>query len=399
MKKFNLILTKQKNENQIFWVSIIRFVAIFMVFASHIADNVPMAERSSDAYRAWVPYYGSLMRACVPLFIMLTGFLSFKNLKNGASIDMATFYKKRIPRIVVPFVFWVVVFNLFAWFIVTVLKADFSIVKLFFAWADPATASVTFSGGLLQAFQSLFFNFNVFATHLWYVFALIGLYLYMPIFSAWVEKASLKSKLIFLAIWGVTLFYPYLREVNPNLYPEAHYLHGACSWNEFGMLYSFAGFNGYLLLGHLLGEAKSLNLWKTLIITTIMFVSGYIVTVIGFSSMLHLEGATELQIEMFYTYCSPNVVAMTIAVFLFFKKIGEYNTLSCIKSFFATIDDCGYGIFLIHYIFLGPFYKIALDWPLPTPVKMTIACIFSMASCWFFVWICKKIKGSKWIFG
>ena len=27
---------------------------------------------------------------------------------------------------------------------------------------------------------------------------------------------------------------------------------GGCSWNEFSMLYYFAGFNGYLLLGHYL---------------------------------------------------------------------------------------------------------------------------------------------------
>ena len=29
---------------------------------------------------------------------------------------------------------------------------------------------------------------------------------------------------------------------------------GSCSWNSFGMLYAFAGFNGYLLLGHYLKD-------------------------------------------------------------------------------------------------------------------------------------------------
>ena len=89
-------------------------------------------------------------------------------------------------------------------------------------------------------------NFSVTDVHMWYIYLLIGLYLFMPVFSAWIEKASEKAKLCFLAAWGVTLFIPYIREfVSP-------YIWGECSWNEFGMLYYFAGFNGYLLLGHVL---------------------------------------------------------------------------------------------------------------------------------------------------
>ena len=70
-------------------------------------------------------------------------------------------------------------------------------------------------------------NFSLLDVHMWYIYLLIGMYLYMPVFSAWVEKASEKAKLWFLAAWGVTLFVPYYREfVNP-------YLWGSCSWNEF----------------------------------------------------------------------------------------------------------------------------------------------------------------------
>lgn len=39
---------------------------------------------------------------------------------------------------------------------------------------------------------------------MWYIYLLIGLYLYLPIFSAWVEKASEKAKLWFLVAWGIT---------------------------------------------------------------------------------------------------------------------------------------------------------------------------------------------------
>lgn len=94
------------------------------------------------------------------------------------------------------------------------------------------------------------FNFSLLDVHMWYIYLLIGLYLYMPVFSAWVEKASRKAQRWFLVAWGVTLFVPYYREfVGP-------YIWGACSWNEFYMLYMFAGFNGYLLLGHYLRHTE-----------------------------------------------------------------------------------------------------------------------------------------------
>ena len=52
---------------------------------------------------------------------------------------------------------------------------------------------------------------------------------------------------MFLLAWGVTLLLPYYYQfVSP-------YLWGSCS-NSFGMLYAFAGFNGYLLLGHYLKD-------------------------------------------------------------------------------------------------------------------------------------------------
>ena len=38
------------------------------------------------------------------------------------------------------------------------------------------------------------FNFSLLDVHMWYIYLLIGLYLYLPIFSAWVEKASERAK-------------------------------------------------------------------------------------------------------------------------------------------------------------------------------------------------------------
>ena len=64
------------------------------------------------------------------------------------------------------------------------------------------------------------FNFSILAVHMWYIYLLIGLYLYLPVFSAWVEKASERAKLMFLLAWGVTLLLPYYYQFVSIIYGE-----------------------------------------------------------------------------------------------------------------------------------------------------------------------------------
>ena len=143
-------------------------------------------------------------------------------------------------------------------------------------------------------------NFSIVDVHMWYIYLLIGLYLYLPVFSAWVEKASEKAKLWFLLAWGVSTLLPYYYQfVSP-------YVWGGCSWNSFNMLYYFAGFNGYLLLGHYLRNHDwSLN--KILLVGIPMFLIGYVVTFFGFRYVTALPEYSEELLELFFTYCSLNV--------------------------------------------------------------------------------------------
>lgn len=113
---------------------------------------------------------------------------------------------------------------------------------------------------------------------MWYIYLLIGLYLYMPFFSAWIEKADRSKERVYLGIWFVSLFLPYMSAY------ISKYLYGEATWNQFGMFYYFAGFNGYLLLGHYLKQGNNWNIWKTFAICAAMFVVGYAITYSGFSS-------------------------------------------------------------------------------------------------------------------
>ena len=293
----------------IVWLDVLRLVAILMVIAIHCTDpfNASPESRANPEFNFWGSVYGSMLRASVPLFVMMTGFLLLP-VRQEAS----TFYKKRIPRVLWPFLIWSVIYNLFPW-ITGVLGIKPEVILDFFPYSGEEVMRQSLPVSLDYIAQ-IPFNFSIVDVHMWYIYLLIGLYLYLPVFSAWVEKASDKAKLWFLGAWAVTLLLPYYNQF------VAKYLWGTCSWNAFGMLYYFAGFNGYLLLGHYLKNLEW-SLKKTLAIGIPMFAVGYAVTFLGFRHITALPEYTDEMLELFFTYCSLNVVMMTIPVFMLAKKV------------------------------------------------------------------------------
>ncbi len=373
----------EKDNKRIIWLDFVKFIAISMMIAVHCTDNVAPTERSEAWYNLWGSFYGSFMRPAIPLFVMVTGALLLPVKEN-----ISTFYTKRLTRLVIPFIVWSVLYNLFPW-ITGLLGLSPTIINDFFAWAEP---DQSFSGALHNILM-IPFNFSMLAVQMWYVYLLIGLYLYMPFFSAWVKQASVKEQKIFLTLWFISLFIPYLREyLTKDLW-------GTCSWNEFGLLYYFAGFNGYLLLGYYIKNNDINFSWGKLAVIGIpSFIIGYCITFLGFKSITAIPGQPAELVELFFTYCSPNVLLMTLPIFLVIKK-NHFKSVT-IRRFAINISTCTLGIWMSHYLFLGPCYMLVEFLPLHTMLKMIVCTILLLSITWGFVYVIRKSgKIGKWIMG
>ena len=386
MKPPVMNLSNQKNQH-IVWLDVVRFIAMFTVVCCHCTDPFnfyPGTAPNIGEIKLWGAIYGSVLRPCVPLFVMITGALLLP--VRG---DASTFYKKRIPRVFYPFLIWSVLYNLFPW-ITGLLGLNPQIILDFFPYAGEEVMQQSFSVSL-EYILMIPFNFSILAVHMWYIYLLIGLYLYLPVFSAWVEKASERAKLMFLLAWGVTLLLPYYYQFVSN------YLWGTCSWNSFGMLYAFAGFNGYLLLGHYLKNLEW-SLKKTLAIGIPMFAAGYAVTFLGFRHITALPEYTDEMLELFFTYCSLNVVMMTIPVFMLAKKV-KVNS-ERMKKALANLTECGFGIYMIHYFFTGPSVVLMRAIDMPIGLQIPVAAILAFAVSWGLVWLIYRAgKVAKYIVG
>lgn len=370
-----------EEKQRVVWLDTVRLVAMFAVVMCHCTDPFnfcpePAPPNIADIQR-WGAIYGSLLRPCVPLFVMITGALLLP-VRQPSGI----FYRKRISRVFWPFLIWSVVYNLFPW-ITGVLGLAPEFILNFFPYAGEAATLQGFDT-FLRNIANIPFNFSPLDVHMWYIYLLIGLYLYMPIFSAWVEKASERAKLWFLVAWGVTLFVPYYRAFVDG------YIWGACSWNEFSMLYYFAGFNGYLLLGHYLRRHQP-NLRASLLAGIPLFIIGLLITFKGFRHMTAQPDCTPDQLELFFYYCSPNVVMMTIPLFILCMHIPVRS--AAIRKALANLTVCGFGIYMVHYFFVGPSIMLMRAIGVPLGLQIPGGAIIAFAAAWAVILLLRKIFG------
>ena len=373
-----------KETNQrVVWLDVVRFFAMFMVVCCHSADpfNFYVGEEPANIgeIQFWGAAWGSFLRPCVPLFVMITGALLLP-VRQESSV----FYKRRIGRVFWPFLLWSILYNLFPWALGLLGYAPDFILNFFPYSGEAATAqSLSSSAGHIARIAT---NFSPLDVHMWYIYLLIGLYLYLPVFSAWVEKASRKAQAYFLLAWGVTTLLPYYKEyVDP-------YLWGTCSWNEFGMLYYFAGFNGYLLLGHYLSKTDW-SLSKTLGLGLPMLAAGFFVTFFGFRHTTSLPDCTPELLELFFTYNSLNVVLMTTACFMLFKKITVTNPL--VQALLKNLTACGFGVYMVHFFFTGPCINLMRLLDVPVCVQIPLGAVVAFSVSWTLVYVLRLLFGSK----
>ncbi len=92
-------------KERIVWCDVLRLFAFILLLGCHAADPFNAAatygvsgETTSPECLAWGARWGSLVRSCVPLFVMLTGILSLP-----VRQPLEAFYRKRLPRVLWPF--------------------------------------------------------------------------------------------------------------------------------------------------------------------------------------------------------------------------------------------------------------------------------------------------------
>ena len=325
------------------WIDWLRVIACFMVMVVHstepfyLGGEGTLVKSASDAF--WASFMDSLVRACVPIFVVASSYLQFP-----MHYSSGEFLRRRAVRILIPLAVWSVVYALI--------------------WGKPA-----------ENFVNLLQNFNYAAGHLWFVYMLVGLYLIIPMLSPWAEKVTKTELQVYIGIWLFTTLIPFIRiwlgGEPPVIYgpsgipnPARYPLWGECSWNTSGTFYYLSGMIGYLLIGlyfrRFVGElswSKTLRAGLPCLIVGFAICFGVFYTSVCRTTggVYPFEGPVGIAAiwETPWMFDSTGVALMTIGTIFLMRKI-----TSC-GSFYSRIvlpvSKASYGMYLLHMIILSQF--------------------------------------------
>jgi surface polysaccharide O-acyltransferase-like enzyme len=257
-------------------VDLLRTFAIVLVIMLHAArEPIQIVDQMSPAgVTLWwtVNIYDSLARPAVPLFVMLSGALLLQPVKLGEPLRV--FFKKRLNRIALPFLFWGAAY--FAW--------------RFFVYGETLSANSILQGVLNGPY-----------THFWFFYLLIGLYLITPVLRVLVAYIDRKTFQFFLILWFLgTAIVPLMG------------LFGAYSLNS--NVFIVTGWVGYYLLG-----AYCLKVRVSSKVLYTMLILGLTWTIIGTYLAVGIIG--ERFSQFFHDGYSFSMIGASAALFLLLAAV------------------------------------------------------------------------------
>ena len=368
-------------KERIAWVDLLKIIACFLVVFSHNCDPyVAVFDSDRSTFLAGV-FSGSLTRSSVPLFVMMTGVLLLPTTRT-----MSQFYRRRIGQILPPLIFWPPALPLLYYLYITRIPLS----------TNPAInpADYTLFETLRRA-VTFIFNFNYTTTPLWYLYMLIGLYLIIPLLNAWLVQATRKELRLFLSVWFITLFIPYIKMFAPVLGYAGNYgnmgIFGICDWNEYGTFYYISGFIGYLVLAYyLVTYPLKISLAKTLLYGIPLFLIGYAITSFGFIEVQRYYPGNYAYLEIIWFFTGINVFMMTLPIFVIIQKLPVHP-----NKWLARAASLTFGIYLCHFFFVQVGYDMLTPLTLPVPVKIILGAIFAFSVSAILVAVMKQWRPTR----
>lgn len=360
---------------RIVFLDYIRIFACFLVMLVHASENYYGAIGASDMAgpqsfllnetdRLWVSVYDGFSRMSVPLFMIVSAYLLVPMKREQSS---GQFYRKRFMRIMPPFLIFMVLY---------------STLPLLWGQLDGASA--------WHDLSHLWLNFPSLAGHLWFMYPLISLYLFIPVISPWLERASAREERFFIGLFLISTCLPFLNRWLGDAW-------GQCFWNEYHALWYFSGYLGYLVLAHYIRVHLAWSQARRLCIGLLLTVAGAAATILSFyvqaTPGVVLDTPT---LEVGWSFCTLNCVALTTGAFLLFSLIRQERTPHLV----AEISRLSYGMYLMHIFWLGLWvsvFKAALAWPTAAAIPAIAVCTF--VCCVVATKLISLLPGSKWIIG
>lgn len=308
-----------------FYLDLLRIWAILCVVLLHCITGI-MSSPALRGSASWAVsiVLNELVRTGVPLFLMISGYLM---LSAEKSAEIGWFYKKRLPRLLIPLGVWNIIYYVFYAF----RGGDTSVGGFFAAVANNGTAY-----------------------HMWFVYTLFAIYLITPFLKKLADTLTDRQLLLLITI---ILFPCTLRPFINTVAPVYIYLFEPLA----------EGYLGYFLLGYLLGRAK-----LSFRVRIPIIIGGMVGLFIGVFA--NFNSPDTLPFNQGY---SINHYLLAAALFCMARTLDEHINIPCLVcKAFAKISDISFGIYWLHVIAITLFCEnIAVD---TSPIVSSTICFVAV---------------------
>lgn len=341
-------MNKTVTGGRLAYADLLRVVAMLAVIVLHLAgsqlDNVPVGSVEFHVLNT----YDGLTHWCVPVFVMLSG-MFLLDPKHNLSPSKLVF--GHILRLAVALLVWGTAYAL-----------EVQVAASGLSWQS-----------LWAALHQVLLGKTHF--HLWFLYMMIGLYLITPILRAFVRGASRGDfHWFFLLVFLFANVLPTLLRLRPS--------QTISLWVNNLDIRLVLGYVGYYVLGYYL-KNFTLNRAAEYLIY-ILGALGAAATVGGTAWLSQRRG--EL-IQTLYNYDSPNIVLMSVAVFVLFRYVLGVSEERSRRQRVSGVAKVSFGVYLVHVFFLIVLDRLnitVLSFPPALAVPVLAAAVFlcSFAVAW-----------------
>lgn len=292
--------------NRLFWIDIIRIIAIIAVVAIHVEDSFIFYWNKIPLTDWWASnIYNGFIRFPVPIFLILSGYLLLDKQE-----DDKIFFSKRFSKVVIPLVAWSMIYWVF--------KNNYNVLSLF---------TVSFV-------QQLFANKIYF--HLYFLYVIIGLYLITPLLRRILVHASAYDVRYYLVLW---LFFVPIS----SLLGLLGYRNGiplvAATWDF-----------GFFFIGYVIKKTRITK--KIVYLSSLLVIVSIVVTIIG---TYYLTGRSENFYGSVHVLFAITSVTYSPCLFILIQAIFSRFSVGIGSASGKLINAIGratMGIYLVHPMLL-----------------------------------------------
>ena len=298
---------------RLLWIDWLKFLAIFGIIGIHVSSNFINTNLFSLGWYSGI-FASSLFRYGIVIFIMVSGYLLLRKQQPLSTIP------KRFKRIVIPFVFWLIVYAIVKVVITKELGSSWSLF------------------GLLSFIINGFLDPTIVTVQFWYVYMILGLYMLSPVLSRWIQNAPIKEIEYFLLVWAILTVIQFLN-IDTLLLDYFRYFLGAI---------------GYFVLGYYLSVKES-DLLKSPRFGLILVIAGILITFIGtaVSSILAHD------LSLFFIRLgdlTPGSCLEAMGIFIIVKNINFEGFNPLLNKIATKVSLESYGIYLVNLLVINVIF-------------------------------------------